>query len=306
MTKQIGLALSSGGAKGIAHIGVLRVLEQIQLPVSMLAGSSMGGCVAAAYAAGRSADEIEQFMRSLRLLDMIQRDRTGLGLVGRDKIARRLGEFLGADLTFDQLKLPLALAAVDLESGEEVIIREGLVVDGLLATTALPVVFAPMEWRGRRLVDGAVLNPVPFDVVRRMGADRVIAVHTMSVLPDLEEVEPMSHGRGAEAAFRLFLSRPRWAPLLHVSERSIGIMSRKLIEQRLAESPPDLMIEVLLEDVGLFDLERVDECLRAGEAAALRRVSELVELRDAPPPGRWTRWRQLLRRRLSLHKPDVS
>ena len=299
MTIQIGLALSSGGAKGIAHIGVLKVLEELEIPVSMLAGASMGGVVAAAYAAGRSAGEIEQFARSLRLLDIAQRDRTGLGLLGRDKIASRLQESLGADLTFDQLKLPLALVAVDIETGEEVVIREGLVVDGLLATMAMPVVFPPMQWQGRRLVDGAVLNPIPFDVVRQMGADRVIAVHTKQALPDLQEVEPMPRGRRAEAVFRLFLSRSRWTPLLHVSERSISIMSRKLIEQRLEEFSPDLMIEVLLKGVGLFDLDQVDVCLKAGEEAARQHTSELIELRDTPLPNHLTRWWRSFRQQLS-------
>jgi NTE family protein len=292
MTVQIGLALSSGGAKGIAHVGVLKVLEEAQIPVSMLAGTSMGGVVAAAYAAGRSAGEIEQLFRSLRLLDIVQRDRTGLGLLGQDKMARMLREALGGDLTFAQLNLPLALVAVDLETGEEVVIREGSVVEGVLATTALPIVFPPLRWQGRLLVDGGVLNPIPFDVVRQMGADRVIAVHTKHDLSDVLEIEPPPRGRGAEAVIRLLLYRSHWTPLLRVSERSLSIVNRKLVEQRLQEAPPDLMIEVLLRDVGLFDLDRVDACLRAGEEAARQHLPRLIELRDTPPPNRWTRWWQ--------------
>jgi predicted acylesterase/phospholipase RssA len=84
--------------------------------------------------------------------------------------------------------------------------------------------------------------------------------------------------------------------MVHISEHSLGIIERKLVEQRLQEAPPDVMIEVPLEDMGLFDLDRVDACLQAGQEAARRRVSELIELRDAPSPGRWTRWWQSLRR----------
>jgi predicted acylesterase/phospholipase RssA len=263
----------------------------------MLAGTSMGGIVSALYATGRSLHEIEGLFRSLRLLDLVQRDHTGLGLLGQDKIASRLREVLGPDLTFDQLRLPLALVAADLETGDEVIIREGSVVDGMLATMAIPIIFSPPRWRGRWLVDGAVVNPVPFDVVRRMGADRVIAVHTRQVLPDLLETGPMRQGRGSESVIRLLLSRSRWAPLLHVSERSLGIMSHRLIEQRMREAPPDLMIDVPLEGVGLFDLDSMDVCLAVGEETARQHLSELIELRDAPLPSRWVRWwRDLCRR----------
>jgi NTE family protein len=299
MTAQIGLALSGGGARGIAHVGVLKVLEQAQIPVHMLAGTSMGGIVAAAYAAGHPADEIEQVFRSLRLLDIVQRDRTGLGLLGHDKIAGLLREALGGDLTFDQLERDLALVAVDLETGEEVVIREGSVVEGILATTALPIVFPPLHWRGRLLIDGGVLNPVPFDVVRRMGVDRVIAVHTTHDLSDVLEAEPPPRGRGAEAILHVLLYRSPWTPLTNISERCLGIMSRKLVEQRLQEAPPDLMIEVPLKGVGLFGLDQVDGCVKAGEEIARQHLPELIELRDTPLPGRFARWWRALREQLS-------
>ncbi len=307
MTIQIGLALSGGGARGIAHVGVLEVLEEAQIPVRVLAGTSMGGIVAAAYAAGRSAAEIEQVFRSLRLLDIVQRDRTGMGLLGQGKMARRLREALGGDLTFDQLKLPLALVAVDLETGEEVIIREGSVVEGLLATSAVPAVFPPVRWRGRLLVDGGILNNVPFDVARQMGADvgvpvRVVAVHTMHDLSAEIGAGPPPAGSGAEAVVRMVLRRAPWSPIIEVVERSSGITSRRLVEQRMRESPPDLMIEVPLKGVGLFDLDQVDTCLKAGREAARQHLPELLDLCDTSLPKRWAYWWRKLQRRL---KPDV-
>jgi NTE family protein len=301
---RIGLALSGGGAKGIAHVGVLKVLEEARIPVHVLAGSSMGGVVAAVYAAGRSAAELERLVGSLRLLDIVQRDRTGLGLLGQDKIASRLLEALGGDPTFDQLKRELALVAVDLETGEEVVIREGSVVEGVLATAALPGVFPPLFWRDRLLIDGAVLNPVPFDVVRHLGADRVVAVYTVQdrseVLDMLSPPPSPSGGPRMDAVIRLLLYRSRWTPLMCVSERSLNIMARKLVEQRLQEAPPDVFIEVPIKGVGLFDLDQADVCLRAGEAAARQHLSELVELRDAPLPGWWTRWRRSAMRKLAV------
>lgn len=299
MDVQFGLALSGGGAKGIAHIGVLKVLEEIHMPVHLLAGTSMGGVIAAVYAAGRAAAEIEQLTRSLRLLDIVQRDRSGLGLIGHGKMAARLREALGGDLTFDQLKLPLALVAVDLQTGEEVVIREGPVVEAVLATTAVPLVFPPVEWRGRLLVDGGILNPVPFDVVRAMGAERVVAVYTTHDLSRRPDDEPPREGRGAEAVIRLFLHRARWAPLINVAEHSQAITANKLVEQRVQQSPPDVMIEVLLRGVGLLDLDQVDVGLQAGEEAARRHLAELIALRDAPSPGRLARWWQSVQSRLA-------
>jgi NTE family protein len=274
----------------LAHIGVLRVLEEIQLPVHLLAGTSMGGIIAAAYAAGRSPDEIEQIVCSVRLLDIAQRDRTGMGLLGQAKIAGRLREALGGDLAFDQLRTPLALTAVDLETGEEVVIREGSVVEGLLATAAVPIVFAPRRWQTRWLVDGGVLNPVPFDLARQMGADQVIAVHTQHDLSVGLRGRMPSGGRGAEAVLRLLLHRAPWAPIVGVAERSNAIITRALVEQRLRQEPPDLMIEVRLRGVNLLDLDQVDRCVAAGEEAARRHLPELIALRDAALPWRWIRW----------------
>lgn len=298
MHAKIGLALSGGGAKGLAHIGVLKVLEENRVHVHMLAGSSMGGVVAAVYAAGRSAAEIEQTARSLRLLDIVQRDRSGLGLMGHGKMARLVREVLGGDLSFDQLKLPLALTAVDLESGEEVVIREGPVVDAVLATTAVPLVFPPVEWRGRLLVDGGLLNQVPFDVARHLGADRVIAVHTVYDLAGKAGGESPPGGGGAEAFIRLLLHRTRWAPMIDVMERSQSIVSRRMVEQRMQHTPPDLVIEVMLKGVGLFDLDQVARCVGAGEEACREHLPELIELRDRRAPSRVGRWlRSLLRTR---------
>lgn len=297
MSPRFGLALSGGGAKGIAHIGVLKVLEEIHMPVHVLAGTSMGGVIAALYAAGRTAAEIEQLARSLRLLDIVQRDRSGMGLIGQGKMAALMRRALGGDLTFDQLNLPLALVGVDLQTGEEVIIREGPVVEAVLATTAVPILFPPVEWRGRLLVDGGVLNPVPFDVVRALGAERVIAVYTAHDLAGRPGDEPLREGRGAEAVIRLFLHRTHWAPLVDVIERSAAITARKLVEMRLQQTPPDVMIQILFSGVGLLDLDQVGLAMQAGEEAARRHLAELIALRDAPAPGRLARWWRSVRKR---------
>lgn len=291
--ERIGLALSGGGARGLAHIGVLKVLEEAQVPVHMVAGTSMGGLVGALYAAGRSADEIAQIARSLRLLDVLQRSRSGEGLIGQDKIAARLREALGGDLTFDQLALPLAVTAVDIDAGREIIIREGPVIPALLATSAVPILFPPVEWRGARLVDGGVADPVPFEAPRRMGADRVIAVHVVHDLSPGAEADAPAGRRSAEAVVRLLLQRLPLGPILDVAERSVAVANLALVELRRQEAPPDVTIEVWLKRVGLLDLDQVDRCLAAGEEAARRHLPELLALRDgARSSGLARLWRR--------------
>jgi NTE family protein len=295
------MALSGGGARGLAHVGVLRVIERLGIPIDMLAGTSMGGVVAALRAAGHTASSIEELAGSLRLLDILQWDRSGRGLVGRDKTAALLVEILGGDLTFDQLPIPLALTAVDLGRGEEVTLREGSVVEAVLATTALAAIFPPTEWHGRMLVDGGVLNPVPFDVVQGMGADYVIASHTFHDLPGLLDVGEGQDDQGASAAVRLVLRRSRLAFLLRILERSMSIQSEALVAQKMQKRPPDVMIEIPL-CIGLFDLDKAEGAIAAGEAAASLHTDALVKLRDSVLLKPWVRLQHRIARALRRQK----
>ena len=159
---KVGLALSGGGARGLAHIGVLKVLEQEGIPIDLLAGTSMGGIIAAGHAAGLGADYMaEEARRMGQLRNMIKLvDRslpTRWGLFEGQKVQQYLASHLG-EATFDELRIPLALLAVDLESGEEVVLRKGSVAEAVRATISLPGVFAPFRLDGRLLVDGGVLN----------------------------------------------------------------------------------------------------------------------------------------------------
>ena len=311
MNTQIGLALSGGGAKGFAHIGILKVLEEANIPVHLMAGTSMGGVVAAIYAAGHPAAEIERIARSLRLLDIVQRDRTGLGLIGQDKIANRLREIMGGDPSFEQLRLPLALVASDLDTGEEVVIREGSVVDAMLATMAVPILFPPVKRQNRLLVDGGLLNQVPFDIVRRMTGSgtptRVIAVHTLhGFFSRPGEPTACESRRGAESVLRLLIRHSRWAPMFEVAERSYAIISRKQVERLMCQEPPDLMIEITLDGIGLLDLDQVNVCVNAGEQAARQHLPELLKLRDTPPPSRLARWWQAMTDRFTGKSQKAS
>ena len=261
---RIGLALSGGGARGLAHIGVLKVLEREEVMVDLLAGTSMGGMIAAGYAAGFDTAYLEQealrMGRWRNLLPLVDRSLPGLGLMKGERVREYFVRHLG-DKTFADLHVPLALVTVDLLSGEEVILDSGRVADAVRATVSLPGVLAPMRLDNRLLVDGGLLNNVPADVVRRMGADVVIAVDVSAGLNGVSGLLEADQ-RGAS-----LLQIPLIIETLH---RSLGIMETWIWNHRLAEARPEVVIRPTVgEGVSSFTgFHRATEIIAAGEAAA--------------------------------------
>ncbi len=207
---RIGLVLSGGGARGAAHIGVIRALEEMKIPIDAVAGTSMGAVVGGLYAAGLSGDEIEEVFRTLDWKDLFQDraprkdlvyrrkqdDRSflasgGLGIRADDGVVLPLGLVQGQKITqvlrtstmrvadvqdFDRLPTPFRALATDLETGDAVVLRSGDLATVLRASMSAPGVLAPVEIGGRLLVDGGVVDNLPVDLVKEMGVDIVIAV----------------------------------------------------------------------------------------------------------------------------------
>jgi len=295
----IGLALGGGGAKGFAHVGVLRVLEDLDLCADIVAGTSMGGVIGAMYAAGLGVDRIETIARNTGMTVLAAREPSHLGMFGKAKIERLLRDALD-DVTFEQLPRKLAVVAVDLESEAEVILDSGKVVEAVLATMAFPGVFAPEVHDGRYLVDGGALNNVPFDVARNLGADWVIACNVSAHRGPLFQ-EPLLTGSRAESLMRQLLLRSGAMTPWEVVERTIAIMQDGHVRAKLAACPPDVMICPEVGHVGLFNMRQFDGCLAAGIAAARACEAELMELRDKAarppqPPSMWARVRGLFGR----------
>ena len=173
---KIGLALGGGFARGIAHIGVLRVLEQNKIPIRAIAGVSSGSIVAAAFASGTSADEIEKVALSMKFRDVARWTLNLRGLAGNDRMVKFLARLLKVT-RFEDMKIPLAIVATDLRRGKPVTFRDkGDVIFPIRASCAYPGLFLPVRHAGKLLVDGFVSMEVPADPVRAMGSDRVISV----------------------------------------------------------------------------------------------------------------------------------
>ncbi len=285
-----GLALSGGGVRGFAHLGVLQALEEHDLKPGILAGASMGGLIAGLYGAGVPLQRLIDFATQFRLLSIASPDRSRYGLFDQHKVSQLLVDFLGSeDLHFEDLPTPVAVTAVDLERGELVVLTRGPLIPALLATSALPLFFRPVHHQGRWLIDGGVLNNVPFDIVRAMGARHVVAVaippHARFELEDSPELKP--RGLSLRA---LMLQRDRlrdWRLPFLIAEMGIG-MTQRLINQRRQElCPPDILLEVKIPNVGILTSSSNTATIRAGYEATTHRIDEITAaLTGRPRPFR--------------------
>jgi NTE family protein len=172
----LGVALGGGFARGIAHIGVLKVLEEEGIPVSIVAGTSVGALIGAAYCSGVSIEELEQIARSVRFTTFARWTVSRYGFASNDRMVAFLNRVLKVK-TFEELRIPLGVTATDFNSGEGVVFHSGSISDPVRASCAYPGMFLPVNIRGRWLVDGMLSYPVPTRPLRDMGADRVLAIH---------------------------------------------------------------------------------------------------------------------------------
>jgi NTE family protein len=217
--KRVGLALGGGGARGLAHIGVLRVLEREGIPVDLIAGTSVGSLVGAAYAAGWRAERLEEMSGRIRWRDLARPTWPHNGIVSFARLEAFLVRILG-DLTFNDLTIPYTAVASDLVSGELVLLNEGRLAPAVRASCSVPGVVTPLKKDGRLLVDGGMVNNLPISVVRGMGADVVLAVGLVTpsgerpkglVATGVAAVEHLVVGAGDDPATAdVYLAVPLW------------------------------------------------------------------------------------------------
>jgi NTE family protein len=277
---KITLALGGGGAKGNAHIGVLRRLEKEGFRICAVAGTSFGGLVAAFYAAGYSPDKIEDLFASVdqsRLYGRSPEERPSLlGLAGvRKWLDRTLGE-----RTFDDLAIPCALTAVDLNCGCEVTLDEGRVRDAILATIAVPGIFPAFPWHEWELVDGGVLNPVPVAVARALAPSLpVVAVTLQAPMgePAHSMAVPLPIPSGLPRPLLDHLSHIRYAQAFDIFMRSVDVGNRAIAEYRLAVDKPDVIVRPAVSDIELLGKVDVHEVALRGEEAVQAALPELKQ-----------------------------
>ena len=306
----VGVAFGGGSARGIAHVGVIRWLEEHRIPIDLAAGTSMGGLIGGAFAVGMDAAELERFVTSLDWDQLfgassfahknIRRKADGRAYPARLEFGLRGGivppaalnngeyvELLLGRITapyfaledFDDLPTPFRTVAVDLLSAQPVVMRNGSLAEAMRATMSLPLVFPPVEVDGRVLIDGGTMNNIPADIVKGMGADRVIAIN----VGDLSDREGLSQ------------------TMFGVAGNTIDAMMRASTRRALAAA--DVIIHVPLEKYGSLDWRRADELIEEGYRAAEAERDRLLPFAVSEAEfERWQRDRQA-RRRTELPPP---
>jgi len=249
---KVGLALGTGAARGLAHIGVMEVLEKEGIPIDMIAGTSAGAAIGAVYAQGKDVSLIKDLALDLgwkQLASLVDLALPRTGFIGGKKVKDLLRVVIGGDIKFSDLKIPLACVATDIMTGEEIVINQGSVLEAVRASFSIPVIFTVVKWKGRYLVDGGLVNPVPVSVLKRMGADFIIAVN---VIPDISaRVQP-----GEDF-------KPN---IINIIMQSIYIGTYSLVGSSLEGA--DIVIEPQVTPIGYGDFHRAQECILQGKQAA--------------------------------------
>jgi len=279
----ITLALGGGGAKGNAHIGAIRRLEKEGYRIRSVAGTSFGGLVAILYASGLTPDEMEEVFTSTDQGSLYARDsRDGPSLLGLSGVRKLLDALLG-DKTFDDLKIPCAVTAVDTKTGSEVVISEGFLRDGVLATIALPGIFPPHPLNGWELMDGGVLNPVPVTVARMLSPDLpIIAV----VLNDPLDIPVRTYSIPFPSMFPKPITDRIYR--LHVAQaydifmRAVDLSSRAVAHYRLLADAPDIIVRPHVHHLELLDKVIVKDVAMLGEIAVEEILPELKKVTSWP------------------------
>ena len=301
---KIGIALGAGAARGWAHIGIMRELEEAGIRPDIIVGTSIGAVVGGCYAAGH-IDAVEEFALSLtkrRIVSLLDLSFSGSSIFTGARLRQKLDQRLeGIDIE----TLPIQFAAVSTEigSGHEVWLRQGPLVRAISASYAMPGILEPVQIGNRWLFDGALVNPIPVSVCRALGADIVIAVSLVSdtmfrgtvigdrhagdqavdVLAEKIEAEATGSwwlgGTPARGFLRRRLGRsPNGTPgLATVMLDAFTITQDRIARSRLAGDPPDVMVNTRLESVGLFEFHRARELIQLGREAARKRLADIQD-----------------------------
>jgi NTE family protein len=250
----IGLALSGGAARGIAHIAVLETLEKDAIPIQAIAGTSAGSIVGALYAAGMPVAEIKRVLLHARWRDILSFTIPKRGLISSEGIYRFMEEVLPVK-KFSSLKVPFAAVAADLKTTDKVVLTNGSIARAVQASCSLPVIFTPTEINRKMLVDGGVASQVPVKTVREdLGVNKVVAVNV-----NYRALETDSLDSVIKVATHLSMM---WA-------------ARNAREE---EKLADVMIQVDVKGISLYDLSKAEELLRRGRKAAENKLEEIRKL----------------------------
>jgi NTE family protein len=308
------LVLGCGASRGWAHIGVIEALEEANIPVNFIAGCSVGGYIGALYASGKihSLKEFLLKMNGKKIFSYLDVTFPRSGLLNGSKRVHELFSMHTDMQTFEELDIPLVMVATDLERGEKVVLKTGDIVDALRATMSYPGLFAPVCIKGRWLVDGGVVDPVPVGVARAMGAGIVIAVdlnsrivsHNAQLRREVPQIDkqlpPPEEGRKTSELIEkmmsfyessedihknknsTYLEQPRrqsaTPDIIETIMTSISIMQERITRINLAVDRPDILIQPRLGELKMMNFDRVEHAIEEGYIAAREKLEDIQTL----------------------------
>lgn len=261
MRKKIGLALGSGGARGYAHVGVIKILQQNNIPIDYVAGTSIGAIVGGYYALNLNTDKLENIGLDFNAVDiwkkLIDLNNPKQSLIKGKKIRDFLKQFLG-DNRFRDTKIPLAIGATDIENGKLLVFKKGKIIDAAIASSTLPGIFPAYEYKEKYLIDGGIADGLPVDLVRKMGADIIIGVDLYnSDLPKFKDASTMS-----------------------VMERTYNLLISKLSLYQEHEHKNNTIVlrPKTGKGVQMFAFDKAKEFIKAGEKEATNNLEKIKRM----------------------------
>jgi len=317
---KIGLVLGSGGARGLAHIGVLKVLEREKIFPEIIVGSSMGAFIGGVYGVGVSIEKIEQIARRTSMKFTARMLTPGLpksGMVDLNRVRNFLKE-LGANVNIEDLNVSFAAIATDFTTGEEVILNSGLLVDAIAASIALPVLFKPVYYKNKFLVDGGIINPLPVNIAYKMGAKIIIAVNVAhspgisfqkkngkpkrtviirknlshlrkNIFKQMKKIDQIKHtasslenllkGNGSKEEI------PSPPGIFNNMMQGAYILQNKITQLQLQLAKPDILISPDVTDFNMLHFFRAKELIAIGEKAAeeiLPQIKKIINTKSMP------------------------
>jgi NTE family protein len=292
---RIGLVLGSGSSRGWSHIGVIKALTEIGVVPDIVCGCSIGALVGASYCAG-NLDKLENWLTNLSKLEVARFFELNWSLNGFVD-AEHLGEFLNTHVcdekvSIEQLNKIFAAVSTDLENGREVWFTKGSVLKEVWASMSLPGLFPPIQYQGRWLVDGGLVNPVPVSICRALGADLVIAVNLNGDILGKHLVQKPKveneHGfadrfmksirQYSESIFPDKYTEKKTPGLFNAIASSINITQDRITRSRMAGDPPDVLLSPKLSKIGLLEFHRAPEAINEGKACVERMLPEIQSL----------------------------
>ena len=280
----IALALGGGVAKGWAHIGALRALDEYKIPVKMIAGTSIGALVGGCYIAGK-LDALEEFARGLtkkRIFGLLDFHLGGNGLLGGLKLDQKLKSHLDR-ITFADLDRPFVCVASEIRTGHEIWISSGSLITAMRASFALPGVFEPVVCNNRLLVDGALVNPVPVSVCRAYEQMAVVAInmhydHFGRAAVVRHDAGPVANATGHDIPREAAIDRSQRLGITGTMVEAFNIIQDRISRAKLAGDPPDMSIHPKIGHIGLTEFHRADELIKLGYESIVSKLEDIERL----------------------------